>query len=246
MNHHRFHRSLRHNWRPNGRGDEGWQAGLLGLKRHGSRTLEALFAIVAIKPATIARRTGFTRLMVTRLKLARLPRLVLSRLMFSWRTRLARLEFTLFAGLRIWSARSLFARLLFTRLILARLTWLEIAVIPRRTWAALIALFAGLISLFARLVFALRLLFFAVAGGGVEIPVFGLGLALAERRFTFALILIAFGLIKATEAGIGNSELFLRGRNQTEIMLGVLEVAFRHHPIPAAGRVTAELEVFLE
>jgi hypothetical protein len=225
---------------------------LLGLKRHGSRTLEALLAIVTIKPATLAWRTRFTRLLVTRLKLARLPRLVLSwlmlsRLMLSWRTRLARLEFTLFAGLRIWSARSLFARLLFTRLIFARLTWLEIAVIPRRTWAALIALIAliaGLISLFARLVFALRLLFFAVTGGGVEIPVFGLGLALAERRFTVALILISFRLIKATKAGIGNSELFLGRRNQTEIMLGVLEKTLSRDVVAGCLSVTTKLHVF--
>ena len=31
-----------------------------------------------------------------------------------------------------------------------------------------------------------------------------------------------------------------------EIVLGVLEVALRHHPVAAAGRVAAELEVFLE
>ena len=29
-------------------------------------------------------------------------------------------------------------------------------------------------------------------------------------------------------------------------MFGVLEVALRHHPVPAAGRVAAELQVFLE
>ena len=31
-----------------------------------------------------------------------------------------------------------------------------------------------------------------------------------------------------------------------EIVLGVLEIALRHHPVAAAGRVAAELEVFLE
>src|SRR5208283_5633483 len=31
-----------------------------------------------------------------------------------------------------------------------------------------------------------------------------------------------------------------------EIVLGVLEIAFRHHPVAARGRVAAELQVFLE
>ena len=31
-----------------------------------------------------------------------------------------------------------------------------------------------------------------------------------------------------------------------EIVFGVLEIAFRHHSVAATGRVTAELEVFLE
>jgi hypothetical protein len=165
---------------------------------------------------------------------------MLSWLMLSWRTRLARLEFALFAWLSIRPTGSLV-----TRLILARLTGLEVAVIARWTRATLIALLAGLISLFARLVIALRLFFFAFTGRGVEIPVLGLGLALAERRFTFALIIIAFGLIKATEAGIGNSELFLSGRNETEIMFSMLEKTLGRDIVAGCLSVTTKLHVFL-
>ena len=38
----------------------------------------------------------------------------------------------------------------------------------------------------------------------------------------------------------------VHGVEDAEIVLGVLEVAFRHHAVAAAGRVAAELEVFLE
>jgi hypothetical protein len=31
-----------------------------------------------------------------------------------------------------------------------------------------------------------------------------------------------------------------------EVVLGVLEIAFRHHAIAAAGRITSELQVFFE
>ena len=38
----------------------------------------------------------------------------------------------------------------------------------------------------------------------------------------------------------------VHGVQDAEIVLGILEVAFGHHPVPHAGRVAAELEVFLE
>ncbi len=38
----------------------------------------------------------------------------------------------------------------------------------------------------------------------------------------------------------------VHGVQDTEIVLRVLEVALRHHPVATAGRVAAELEIFLE
>ena len=50
---------------------------------------------------------------------------------------------------------------------------------------------------------------------------------------------------------IGLSTLILLGSlryriENAKIMLGMLEVAFRHDPIPRAGRIASELQVFLE
>lgn len=164
MNHHGLDRSLRHNRRPDGRCNERWQAGLLGLKRHRCRTLEALLATVAIKPSALAWRARFTRLLVTRLKLAgfaglrvaglmlsrlMLARLLIPRLILSWLTRLARLELALFAGLRVRTAESLIARLIF-----ALFAGLEIPVVTLWAWAALVALIARLIGLLALLIVA--------------------------------------------------------------------------------------------
>lgn len=38
----------------------------------------------------------------------------------------------------------------------------------------------------------------------------------------------------------------VHGVQDAEIMLRMLEIAFRLHPVPAAGRVAAELEILLE
>lgn len=38
----------------------------------------------------------------------------------------------------------------------------------------------------------------------------------------------------------------VHGVQDAEVMLGMLEIAFRHHAIPAAGRIAPKLEVFFE
>ena len=57
--------------------------------------------------------------------------------------------------------------------------------------------------------------------------------------------------IAALTALLGTALLGLLNRlvhrvDNAKIMLGVLEVALRHYPVPATGRVAAELQVFLE
>jgi hypothetical protein len=71
-----------------------------------------------------------------------------------------------------------------------------------------------------------------------------LGLAGNEGAFILALITLTIGLIKATEAGILNPVLFLRRSHETEIMLSMLEKAFRLHVIARGLRIAAQLEIF--
>ena len=65
---------------------------------------------------------------------------------------------------------------------------------------------------------------------------FRIAIAALAALLRIALLTALLGLLNRLVHRVDNAE----------IMLGVLEVAFRHHPVPAAGRVTAELEVFLE
>jgi hypothetical protein len=127
---------------------------------------------------------------------------------------------------------------------LALFARLEIPVVPLRARSALIAVVARLIlTLFARLEFTLRL--FLTFSGALTIDAcFRLPLSLWERAFLFALFTVCFGLVKATETGISDAELFLGGCNQAEIMLGMLKEAFGRHMITGCLRIATELHVF--
>ena len=98
--------------------------------------------------------------------------------------------------------------------------------------------------------------FDAVAsGGGDDFGFFGIGVhaldgfgavegAVAVLAAGLAVLLLLTALLR------GGALVLLgdlgHGVEDAEIVLGVLEVAFGHHAIAAAGRVAAELEVFFE
>src|SRR5579883_613626 len=80
-----------------------------------------------------------------------------------------------------------------------------------------------------------------IAGPGGLRRFLGLGAltVLAVHVGTPALVLLRILLLLSLRGLVHRVE-------DAEIVLGVLEVAFRHHPVPGPGRVAPELEVFLE
>ena len=60
------------------------------------------------------------------------------------------------------------------------------------------------------------------------------------------LMAIASGVLYTAGIYLMLRRRLVHGVEDAEVMLGVLEVGFRHHPVAAAGRIAAELQVLLE
>ena len=75
------------------------------------------------------------------------------------------------------------------------------------------------------------------------------GLVAVARRLS--LTLLAVRVHRPTMLWIHTRAALLLDRlvhrvDDAEVVFGMLKIAFRHHPVAAAGRIAAELEVFLE
>jgi hypothetical protein len=221
---------------------------LFSLKRHRCRTLKTRFTIIPIKPRAVTGRAGFALLLVTVLKITRFTRLIFTLLVFSrvlftrmrfsglklaTLTWFAGLELALFAGLRIVPISGWLAGL-----VLALVAWLEIPALARRTCVPWLKI------LFTGLKFAGRLVFLPFIRRLAKASSLGLTLTRSRGTFALAVLVIPFSLIKSPETRVCNAELFLGGSNQTKIMLGVLEKAFRRNMVAGRLSVTPQLHIF--
>jgi hypothetical protein len=226
-----LNRRLRRDRVPHGRCDERRQAWLFGLNRHRFVSWKPPIWTAALIASAFARWTLIA--LFAGLKLTLLAGLEVAR--WTLITLLTGLEFPWLARLKVAACRSIPRLALFARL--------EITIVTRWPWSALIAVIPWLIGLLAGLELALRF-FFTLRRALTKRTRFGLSLPLTEGALFLTLFTICFRLVEAPETGIGDAELFLGGCNQAEIMLGMLKKALSRHVIAGCLRVTSELNVF--